>query len=105
MSTDIHDNPGANRYEITDDGAPAGFAEYELSGDTIDFTHTEIDSAFGGRGLAKQLVAAALSDARRRHLAVLPHCTYVRKVIAEHPGEYLDLVPAAARAEFGLPAE
>ncbi|WP_026343074.1 GNAT family N-acetyltransferase [Nocardia sp. BMG111209] len=105
MSTDIRDNPTAHRYEISADGTLAGFAEYELSGGTIDFTHTEIDSAFGGRGLAKQLVAEALADARRRDLAVLPHCTYVRKVIAEHPDDYLDLVPAATRAEFGLPAE
>jgi uncharacterized protein len=104
VSIDIRDNPAASRFEISEDGTLAGFAEYELSGDTIDFVHTEVDPAFGGRGLAGQLVAAALTDARRRGLAVLPHCPYVRKVIADHPGEYLDLVPATARAEFGLPA-
>jgi hypothetical protein len=33
----------------------------------------------------------------------MPVCPYVRKVIAEHPEEYLDLVPSDARAEFDLP--
>ncbi|MCX4094938.1 GNAT family N-acetyltransferase [Nocardia sp. alder85J] len=105
MSIDIRDNPAAHRYEITEDGTRAGLVEYEITGDTITFVHTEVDPAFGGRGLAGQLVAAALADARHRDLSVLPECPYVRKVIADHPDAYLDLVPADARARYGLPAE
>jgi uncharacterized protein len=49
------------------------------------------------------LVDAVLDDARRRGLAVLPRCPFARRVIAENQDAYLDLVPADAREEFGLP--
>jgi predicted GNAT family acetyltransferase len=101
--TIVRDNPDQNRYEIHDGDQLAGFANYELRSDKIAFTHTEIDPAFGGRGLARQLVTEALDDARRRDLAVLPFCPYVRKVIASSPQRYLDLVPVQDRERFKLP--
>ncbi len=101
--TTVRDNPGQNRYEIHDDEQLAGFSEYKLSPGKIAFTHTEIDPGFNGRGLARQLVTEALDDARRRDLAVLPFCPYVRKVIASSPERYLDLVPAGDRKRFKLP--
>ena len=101
MST-VRDNPAEHRYEIYDDEQLVGFAQYRVTQGRIAFTHTEVDPAFGGRGLARRLVDEALGDARRRGLAVLPFCPYVRKVIAENPGQYLDLVPASAHARFDL---
>ena len=99
----VRDNPAKHRYEIYDDDQLAGFSEYKLTGSRIAFTHTEVDPAFRGRSLARQLVDGELDDARRRGLAVLPFCPYVRKVIAESPERYLDLVPARDRARFQLP--
>ncbi|WP_406724016.1 GNAT family N-acetyltransferase [Streptomyces sp. GD-15H] len=104
MSTATRDNPAEHRYEIHDDGRLAGFAVYELAHGSISFTHTETLPEFGGRGLAGQLVAEALDDARRRNLAVLPYCPYVRKVIARDTDTYLDLVPEKDRARVGLPS-
>jgi predicted GNAT family acetyltransferase len=104
MSTSVSDNPTESRYEVHDDGQLAGFAVYRLTGEQIAFTHTEVAPAFGGRGLARTLVTEALDDARRRGLAVLPFCPYVRKVIAGDPGSYLDLVPEGERARVGLAA-
>jgi uncharacterized protein len=103
MSTSIRDNYVDSRYEVYDDDQLAGFAVYKLTDHRIAFTHTEVAPAFGGRGLAKQLVTEALDDVRRRGLAVLPFCPYVRKVISENAGTYLDLVPQAERDRFGLP--
>lgn len=100
MTATVRDNPAENRYEIEEDGQRVGIAVYKLDGDTIAFTHTEVDPAFGGRGLARRLVTTALDDARRRGLAVLPFCPYVRKVIAENAETYLDLVPSAQRHRF-----
>jgi uncharacterized protein len=102
MST-VRDNPAETRYEIYDGDQLAGFSEYRLTGSHIAFTHTQVDPAFGGRGLARRLVDEELDDARRRGLAVLPFCPYVRKVIAQNPEQYLDLVPAEDRARFKLP--
>lgn len=104
MTTSVRDNPDADRYEIHVDGQLAGFSEYKLSPGRIAFTHTEIGDAFSGRGLARKLVVDELADARRRDLAVLPFCPYVRKVIARAPDKYLDLVPAKDRERFQLPA-
>jgi predicted GNAT family acetyltransferase len=103
--TTVRDNPDKNRYEIHDGAELAGFSLYKLSPGKIAFTHTEIDPAFSGRGLARQLVTEALDEVRRRDLAVLPFCPYVRKLIASHTKRYLDLVPARDRERFKLPAE
>jgi predicted GNAT family acetyltransferase len=99
----VRDNPAENRYEIYDGDQLAGFSEYKLTRTKIAFTHTQIDPAFTGRGMAKHLVTQELDDARARGLAVLPFCPYVRKVIAENRGQYLDLVPAKDRDRFELP--
>ncbi len=104
MSVTVRDNPDQHRYEILVDDQLAGFGDYKLSPGRIAFTHTEVDDAFAGQGLAGQLVADELADARRRGLAVLPFCPYVRKVIARSPEQYLDLVPAEDRSRFTLPA-
>ncbi|HEY5420046.1 MAG TPA: GNAT family N-acetyltransferase [Marmoricola sp.] len=98
----VRDNPEQNRYEIYDGTQLAGFSDYEVTGTTIAFTHTEVDPAFARRGLAAQLVTEALDDARRRGLAVLPFCPYVRKVIAKNAATYLELVPEKDRARFGF---
>ena len=103
MTTTVRDNPDQHRYEVYADDQLAGFSEYRLGKGEIAFTHTEIAEEFGGRGLARKLVADALAHSRRRGLAVLPFCPYVRRVIADNPDKYLDLVPARARARFELP--
>lgn len=104
MSAIVRDNPEQNRYDIYADGQLAGFSEYKLRRGRIAFTHTEIGDGFSGRGLARKLVADELADARRRGLAVLPFCPYVRKVIAQNPDKFLDLVLAKDRVRFQLPA-
>jgi predicted GNAT family acetyltransferase len=103
MTTTVRDNPTEHRYEIHDGEQLAGFTDYKLTGDRIAFIHTEVGEAFSGRGLARQLVTEELDDARRRGLAVLPFCPYVRTVIARSPDRFLDLVPVKDRARFELP--
>lgn len=105
MSTVIRDNPEQRRYEILVDDRLAGFSEYKIGRDRIAFLHTEVLDEFAGRGLARRLVDEELGDSRRRGMAVLPFCPYVRRVIAQNPDRYLDLVPASQRARFDLPRE
>ncbi|MFE4692149.1 GNAT family N-acetyltransferase [Streptomyces sp. NPDC056749] len=103
MSRAVRDNAAENRYEIYEDGQLAGFTDYKITGDRIAFIHTETLKGFTGRGVAHQLIAEELAEARTRHLAVLPYCPVVRDTIAHHPDEYLDLVPAHYRERFDLP--
>lgn len=104
MTTIVRDNPDQSRYEIYVDDQLAGFGDYKLSPGRIAFTHTEVFDSFSGQGLARTLVDEELADVRRRGLAVLPFCPYVRKVIAKNPDQYLDLVPAKDRERFELRA-
>ncbi|MFI5527805.1 GNAT family N-acetyltransferase [Kitasatospora sp. NPDC051853] len=102
MESKIVDRPDLSRYEVIVDGDRlAGFAEYRLGEGEIAFTHTEVNPAFEGHGLASSLARFALDDARERGLAVLPYCPYIKGWIAKHP-EYVDLVPVDSRDYFEL---
>lgn len=99
---EVKDNADESRYEIHVDGELAGFTQYRQRPAGLAFIHTEIDDRFEGRGLGSKLVSHALDDARKRGLAVLPLCPFVRSYIERHP-EYLDLVREEKRGNFGLP--
>jgi len=101
MAAEITDNPEEQRYEIRVDGALGGYAQYRTTPGQIAFLHTETDPAMHGRGLASQLIAHALEDARSRQLAVVPLCPFVAAYIRAHR-EHLDLVPEDQRPRFGL---
>ena len=100
----VRDAPDQHRFEIWVGSVLAGFTVYRSQPDRYTFVHTEIDPAFGGRGLASILIKSALDEMRDRGIAVLPQCPFVRRYISRHT-DYLDLVPAAERARFDLPAE
>ena len=102
MTTEVTDHPDRDRFELAEDGALVGLLTYRLTEGTIDLLHAEVDPGHRGRGLAGVLVRAVLDDARSRHLDVLPHCPYVSAFIDGHREEYLDLVPADRRMQFGL---
>lgn len=97
------DNTQAKRFEYSVDGTLAAFEDYVLDGDTIAFNHTEA-VAGAAPGSAAGLVRGILEEAKARGLKVLPNCGYVAGYIRKHPAEYLDLVPADRRADYGLPA-
>jgi predicted GNAT family acetyltransferase len=88
---DVHDNPGAHRYELAVDGEVGAFVNYRMHGEVIELVHTETVPGFEGRGLAKELVADTLDDVRRRGWQVRPSCAFVRGFIERNP-QYADLV-------------
>jgi predicted GNAT family acetyltransferase len=98
----VTDHPERGRFEISVDDELAGFADYHRVGGALDFTHTEIDNRFEGKGLGSVLIRSGLDAARARGMEVLPHCPFVRRFIQRHT-EYLDLVPITRRQQFGLP--
>jgi uncharacterized protein len=99
--TEISDAPDRHRYELSVDGQVVGFAEYHERPGLIAFVHTEIDESVQGRGLGDTLIRFALEDARKRDLAVLPFCPFVKAFIERHR-EFEALVPAEYRERFGL---
>jgi hypothetical protein len=100
----VVDNKEQSRYEVHEDGETLAIADYVKGPGTVSFTHTETFDGHRGQGHAGRMIDQALRDARAEELEVVPYCWFVARHIGAHP-EFLDLVPAERRAEFGLPAE
>lgn len=89
MNEIINDKQGS-RFVITVDGLEV----YELYAEdkgTIDLYSTYTPPKLRGRGLAAEVVKAALEYAKEKKLKVIPTCWYVRKYVDEHP-EYKKLI-------------
>jgi len=97
----VADAPERKRFEVTVDGELAGFLLYRSRKGLLALIHTEVEDRFEGRGLGGRLARFALDQARAEGLAVLPFCPFVNAWMKRHPG-YVDLVPAAYRANFEL---
>jgi len=84
--------PEKSRYEIHVDGKVAGITRAKEGDDgVLLFSHTEVDDAYEGQGLASKLVTGALDDVRARGRRIEVTCEYVEGFLEKHP-EYQDLV-------------
>ena len=87
----VTENAAMSRYEATADaGVVAGFAEYHDRDGVRVFTHTEVDDAFSGQGIASTLARGALDDVRERGLRLHAECRFIKGWLEKHP-EYADL--------------
>ena len=89
----VVDVPEKSRYELRLGDRLVGLAAYRRRNGRIALTHTEVDEACEGRGFGSRLAEAALADARRQGLAVVPLCPFIAWYIEQHP-EHGDLVAA-----------
>jgi uncharacterized protein len=90
----VADNPDESRFEVSVDGALAGFAAYEKHAGAVVFVHTEVFEEYEGRGLAGQLAKAALGAVRDAGDEIVPLCPYIRSYVRKHAPEYDDLLRA-----------
>lgn len=88
----VVDNPERERWELIVDDEVAGFVQYQRRGDRIIFFHTEVDPAFGGRGLGSELARGVLDGARVAGERVVPLCPFIHEFIHRHRDDYHDLV-------------
>lgn len=58
--------------------------------DTLMIVHTEVDESLGGKGIGKQLVAAAVNYARKNSLMIKATCPFAKKVLDRIP-EFADV--------------
>ena len=96
MEPEVVDSPEASRYELRLGGRLIGLAAYRRRDGRILFTHTEVDESYEGRGFGARLAAAALDDAGRQGLEVVPLCPFIAHYIDGHP-EYETLVAQGYR--------
>jgi len=73
-----------HRFSVIVDREKA-FIEYERVDHVLVLTHTWVPKAIGGRGIAGQLVRAALDFAREQGLKVRPECSYANAWMRKHP--------------------
>jgi predicted GNAT family acetyltransferase len=73
------------RYEARVGGRRVGVADYLVAGERVVFSHTEVEPALEGHGIASRLARRALDDARQRGLRVVPACSFFRVYLRRHP--------------------
>lgn len=86
---DVRHNTAGRRFEAEVEGHLA-HADYEMDGEVMRFTSTQVPEAIGGRGIAGRLVRTAMDHARDRGYQVVPACSYVAAWLERHP-DYEDL--------------
>ena len=101
MDAQVTNDPAAAQWEARLGDDVAGYLAYERRDDGVALLHTVVDPQHEGKGVAGQLVRAAVDDARASGTGLLPYCSYVRGWLQRHPDE-VELVPQERRAEFGL---
>ncbi len=82
--TSVKHNLIQGQFEITVENQTA-LLQYRRSGESIRLIHTEVPEALRGRGLANQLVRAALDYAHFNRLKVVPICPFVKAYLKKHP--------------------
>lgn len=92
---DVRHNAAASRFEATVDGLLC-VVGYDFVDGVLRINHTEVPSALEGRGIAAQLVRAALAYAAAKGLEVEPWCSYVRAYMKRHPETHA-LLPSGFR--------
>jgi predicted GNAT family acetyltransferase len=81
----IRNNTTDGAFEAVLDDEVVGRVGYRLRQDRVVLTHTEVDEAHRGRGIANQLVQAALDDVVATGRRVTNFCPFVADYIADHP--------------------
>jgi predicted GNAT family acetyltransferase len=87
----VRNHPEQHRYEAILGGELAGYCEYNLVGDAIMFTHTEVLPAFEGKGVGSSLARHVLDEAKAGGKHVIPVCQFIAGYLRKHP-EYAELV-------------
>jgi uncharacterized protein len=82
-SPEIVDNTDAGRFETTVDGHLAELV-YRRRANRLIIMHTEVPEELGGRGIGGKLVLAAVEEARREKLVVVPLCPFANKWLQDH---------------------
>jgi uncharacterized protein len=82
--TEIKHEEAAHRFTTEVDGQRA-VLDYTIAGDVMTITHTGVPQAIGGRGIAGELMRAALDAAKKAGWKVIPVCSYAAAYLAKHP--------------------
>ena len=77
------------------DGKRLAETQYKLHDNVMTMPHTWVDDSLRGQGVAKQLVAAAVTYARAHHYQIKPTCPFVKAIFAKDTSIHDVLVAGA----------
>jgi uncharacterized protein len=97
----IENNTEKQQYEAKLDGKVVAFAEYRPIGQSIMFTHTEVNEDLEGKGVGSQLIRFALEDTKAKGMTAIPMCPFVKLFIQRHK-DFIDVVHPSHRKVFGM---
>ncbi|MBN9292723.1 MAG: N-acetyltransferase [Flavobacteriia bacterium] len=87
MEIQQNNNETRGEFSAFSDGKQAGLMTYSWAGnDKFIIDHTEVDPAFGGKGVGKELVLAAVKFARENDLKVIPLCPFAAAAFKKDTG-------------------
>lgn len=81
--SEITDNPEKNRYELSVDGH-LSIAEYRREENRLIITHVFVPPELRGRGVAAQVMAGVVADAKAKNLTIVPVCPYAVSYLQRH---------------------
>ena len=84
MAITVEHLPERGRFQAVVEGHLC-VADYRLAGGVMQMMHTAVHPSLQGRGIAAELVDAALVYARANGLKIEPLCSYVRAHMRRHP--------------------
>jgi uncharacterized protein len=88
--SDVVDNPAAQRFELPL-GGEAAVAYYQVDGDRIALTHTEVPKELSGQGIGSKLAKGVFETLRNRGSKVDARCPFMAAYASRHP-EYAALL-------------
>jgi uncharacterized protein len=81
---EIRHDAAAHRFTAEVEGRQA-VLDYTVAGDVMTITHTGVPSAIAGRGIAAELMRAAVDTARSAGWKINPVCSYAAAYLEKHP--------------------
>jgi hypothetical protein len=84
----VFNENGQGHFFIADEEEEIAKMEFEISGDHITVSHSEVLPKAEGKGMAKKLFLAMVEYAEKNHLKVTPVCSYVHSQLERNPSAY-----------------
>ena len=84
------------RFYLEENNTTLAELDYQLKNKTLLILHTEVDKNLAGKGVGRELVAAAVDYVRNNSLTINATCPYAKKVLDRTP-EVADVYNAEKR--------
>ena len=88
----IKHNPDTQKFTTTRTGHNGELAYTRPAEGVVDFTHTFVEEALRGQGVAEELARAGLAFARESQLKVKTTCTFMAGFVKRNHAEYAELL-------------